>query len=346
MWRTVDLADCGSEWLQAKGVADIRGGNPGAILYFHGGAFITCGLNTHRRLVSRISYSAKQPVLNVGYRQMPYEPITESVADGVDGFRWLLEQGYAAEDITIAGDSAGGYLAFSVARAVIDKGWGQPAGVVAISPLLDFDPAGKQGHRNADRCETFPMNAVAKLSRRVAAHGHPPRHLGPPRRPGQHAARRHATRADPHRLQRGAHGRCRADGQPPRLRRRPVRSPGVGPPGPRVPGRCRLGARGPLGDRARSVRSCAASPSGRPPARRRSQHPSRQRTPEPGRRPYAERCEPHRTRRRARQEVRDSSGSRTPDGPARSGTSGSATPCASWPAARSSHCPTSSDTRP
>src|SRR3954471_5364658 len=138
MWRSVDLADCGSEWLQAKGVSDIHGGaessgRAGAILYFHGGAFLTCGLNTHRRLVSRISYAAKQPVLNVGYRQMPYEPITESVADGVDGFRWLLAKGYAPENITIAGDSAGGYLAFSVARAVIDQGWGTPAGVVAIS---------------------------------------------------------------------------------------------------------------------------------------------------------------------------------------------------------------------
>lgn len=164
MWRSVDLASCGSEWLQAKGVTDIDAGNEGAILYFHGGAFLTCGLNTHRRLVSRISYAAKQPVLNVGYRQMPYEPINESVVDGLDGFRWLLEQGYSADNITIAGDSAGGYLAFSVARAVIDKGWGQPAGVVAISPLLDLDPAGKQGHRNANRCQTFPMNAIAKLS--------------------------------------------------------------------------------------------------------------------------------------------------------------------------------------
>lgn len=164
MWRHVDLPTCGSEWLQAKGVSDLHGGTRGAILYFHGGAFLTCGLNTHRRLVSRISYASKQPVLNVGYRQMPYEPITESVADGVTGFRWLLDQGYAPEDITIAGDSAGGYLAFSVARAVMDKGWGQPAGVVAISPLLDFDPTGKQGHRNANRCQTFPMHAVAKLT--------------------------------------------------------------------------------------------------------------------------------------------------------------------------------------
>jgi acetyl esterase/lipase len=162
-WRHVDLNDCGAEWLQAKGVSDIHGGNNGAILYFHGGAFLTCGLNTHRRLVSRISYASAQPVLNVGYRQMPYEPITESVADGVNAFRWLLDQGYAPGDITIAGDSAGGYLAFSVARAVMDNAWGQPAGVVALSPLLDFDPTNKQGHRNADRCQTFPINAFTKL---------------------------------------------------------------------------------------------------------------------------------------------------------------------------------------
>lgn len=164
MWRTVDLASSSSEWLQAKGVKDISGGNDKAILYFHGGAFLTCGLNTHRRLVSRISFASKQPVLNVGYRQMPYEPITESIADGLDGFTWLIDQGYRPEDITIAGDSAGGYLAFSVARAVIDRGWGTPAGVVALSPLLDFDPAGKQVHRNAHRCQTFPMHAVAKLT--------------------------------------------------------------------------------------------------------------------------------------------------------------------------------------
>lgn len=163
-WRTVELGQCPSEWLMAKDVRDVHGGNPHAILYFHGGAFLTCGLNTHRSLVSRISYAAGQPVLNVGYRQMPAEPITESVADGVVAFRWLLDQGYRPEHITIAGDSAGGYLAFSVARAVLDAGWGRPAGVVAISPLLDVDSTRKRNHPNADRCATFPLNALERFT--------------------------------------------------------------------------------------------------------------------------------------------------------------------------------------
>lgn len=163
-WRSVDLGPCSSEWLMAKDVRDVNGGNPGAVLYFHGGAFLTCGLNTHRNLVSRISYASGQPVLNVGYRQMPLEPITESVADGVVAFRWLLDQGYRPEDITIAGDSAGGYLAFSVARAVLDAGWGRPAGVVAISPLLDVDSTRKRNHPNANRCEVFPLNALERFT--------------------------------------------------------------------------------------------------------------------------------------------------------------------------------------
>ena len=182
-WRTIDLSDCKSEWLQAKGVDDLTHGNAGAILYFHGGAFLTCGLNTHRRLVSRISYAAEQPVLNVGYRQMPYEPITESVGDGVDGFRWLLEQGYKAENITIAGDSAGGYLAFSVARAVMDKGWGRPG-----RRRRHLTAARLRLRRQEESPQRQPLPDVPAERRRQAqrgdtAHGHPSRH------------RRHTARA-------------------------------------------------------------------------------------------------------------------------------------------------------
>lgn len=163
-WRTIDLGPCGAEMVRAPGVSDLHGGNDRVVLYFHGGAFLTCGLNTHRRLVARISGASSQPVLNVGYRQMPYEPIAESVADGVASFAWLIEQGYAAENITIAGDSAGGYLAFSVARAVIDAGHGRPAGVVAISPLLDVDATAKRAHRNANRCQVFPIEALERFT--------------------------------------------------------------------------------------------------------------------------------------------------------------------------------------
>lgn len=161
--RRVSVGAADAEWVAGKGVSDPRADDR-VILYLHGGAFLTCGLNTHRRLVSRISTAAGQPVLNLAYRQMPDVSITEAINDGVDAFRWLLDQGFSAERITVAGDSAGGYMAFAISRAVVDAGWGQPAGVVAISPLLDLESDGKRAHRNAHRCDVFPLVALERFT--------------------------------------------------------------------------------------------------------------------------------------------------------------------------------------
>jgi len=163
--RRVSVGAAEAEWVTGTGVGEANAvAGDHVILYLHGGAFITCGLNTHRRLVSRISSASGQSVLNLAYRQMPNVSITHTIEDGVDAFRWLLDQGFAAENITVAGDSAGGYLAFAIARKVIDSGWGTPAGVVAISPLLDLESDTKRAHRNADRCDTFPLSALERFS--------------------------------------------------------------------------------------------------------------------------------------------------------------------------------------
>lgn len=164
--RRVSVGAAEAEWVTGEGVAEPSAANgDSVILYLHGGAFITCGLNTHRGLVSRISSASGQAVLNLAYRQMPEVSITNAINDGIDAFRWLLDQGYTADRITVAGDSAGGYMAFGIARAVIDAGWGKPAAVIAISPLLDLKSDAKRAHRNADRCDLFPLSALERFSK-------------------------------------------------------------------------------------------------------------------------------------------------------------------------------------
>lgn len=157
--QRVRLENCDAEWIHARNVVGET-----VVLYLHGGGFLTCGLNTHRRLVTRISASARAAVLSVDYRMMPRHPIGDSVADGVDGYRWLLGQGFGAGQIVIAGDSAGGYLTFLTARALADLGLPRPAGLVALSPLMDMDPAGKLAHPGADRCAVFPRSVLAALA--------------------------------------------------------------------------------------------------------------------------------------------------------------------------------------
>ena len=174
--RRVDLPTCPAELLWAPGAAPpaaqvgmdgtaVGGGMDGtAVLYLHGGAFLCCGLTTHRHLVSRISATTGAPVLAVGYRMLPRHPIRRAVEDGLDGLRWLVAHGHPAERVVIAGDSAGGFLTFAVAHEAVRLGIGRPAGTVALSPLTDLDPRGKLDHPNSHRCAVFPRRAVAVLS--------------------------------------------------------------------------------------------------------------------------------------------------------------------------------------
>jgi acetyl esterase/lipase len=158
----VDLPECHGEWVRGDGIPALEPGAP-VVLYLHGGGFLSCGLTTHRGLVSRLSSRTGQPVLSVAYGQMPRHSIADSVSHCVAALGWLREQGVRTEDVTLVGDSAGGYLAFCVARAAIDAGWGTPAGVVGLSPLLDLDPTRKLAHPNARTCHTFSAAAIARL---------------------------------------------------------------------------------------------------------------------------------------------------------------------------------------
>lgn len=156
----VCLDDCPAEWIRAGTTSSRR-----AILYLHGGAFLTCGLNTHRSLVTRLSKAADACVLNVGYRMLPSHPVSEAIDDALSGLRWLHRRGYDDSDIVVAGDSAGGYLAFATVLAAIRSRLAKPAGVATVSPLTDTDPAAKLHHRNARRCSMFSGAALSALSR-------------------------------------------------------------------------------------------------------------------------------------------------------------------------------------
>jgi acetyl esterase/lipase len=92
------------------------------------------GLRTHRGLVARIAARSDAVAFSVAYRQLPGAPLFVSMADALQAYRRLFDQGHRPEDIVIAGDSAGGFLAFTTALAALRGGLPAPAGIVALSP--------------------------------------------------------------------------------------------------------------------------------------------------------------------------------------------------------------------
>lgn len=106
--------------------------------YVHGSAYVICSTGTHRKLIAQLSEAAGVPFFSVEYRLAP-EHLFPAAADDVEaGYRWLLAQGYAASDVVIGADSAGGHLTCDMLLACAGEANFRPAGVVLFSPLIDL----------------------------------------------------------------------------------------------------------------------------------------------------------------------------------------------------------------
>jgi acetyl esterase/lipase len=153
----IALAHCNGQLVRAGGVLPADGTRR-AVLYLHGGAFLTCGAYSHGRLVSMLSSFADSPVLVPNYRKLPKHSITEALDDCYDGYRWLRRNGYQPHQIVLAGDSAGGYLALALAQRLLECGE-QPAALVAMSPLLQLATQPKTIHPNIGSDAMFSPKA-------------------------------------------------------------------------------------------------------------------------------------------------------------------------------------------
>lgn len=163
----VNLPNASAQLVRASGVLPADGTRR-VVLYLHGGAFLTCGANSHGRLVEALSKFADAPILVVNYRLMPKHSIGMALDDCHDGYRWLRLLGYDPDQIVLAGDSAGGYLALSLAQRLQREGE-EPAALVAISPLLQLAKEEKQAHPNSKTDAMFPPKAFDALTEIVAS---------------------------------------------------------------------------------------------------------------------------------------------------------------------------------
>ncbi|WP_241153755.1 alpha/beta hydrolase [Nocardioides pantholopis] len=102
-------------------------GDAGPLLvFFHGGGFIYCDLETHDAGCRFLAERSGVRVLSVEYRLAPEAPFPAAHDDAVAAYRWVLENldtlGADRDRLAVGGDSAGGNLAASVAITAAQEG--------------------------------------------------------------------------------------------------------------------------------------------------------------------------------------------------------------------------------
>lgn len=140
-----------AEWIHPEGSPDSPVSTGRAILYTHGGGYVTGNCIDHRAHVARFVQATGTGALLYDYRLAPEFPFPAAMEDTLVAYAWLINQGLPPGKIIIVGESAGGGLCLASLLAIRDQGLPLPAAGLALSPWLDLTCQSPSYQTNARR---------------------------------------------------------------------------------------------------------------------------------------------------------------------------------------------------
>ncbi len=113
------------------------------VMYFHGGGWVVCDLETHDSVCRTLCKKAQAVVVSVDYRLSPEHKFPLPLDDCYTATKYISENaasmGIDPSRLTVAGDSAGGNLACAVALLARDRNGPAIAHQFLIYPVTDFN---------------------------------------------------------------------------------------------------------------------------------------------------------------------------------------------------------------
>lgn len=132
----------------------VGAGERPAIVFFHGGGWVTGDLDSHDGICRRLATATRSVVISVGYRRAPEHPFPIPLTDAVDATAWVASHadalGIDPTKLALAGDSAGGNLAAATAILARDHDGPQIAMQVLIYPPFDAAMSTDSYRNNAE----------------------------------------------------------------------------------------------------------------------------------------------------------------------------------------------------
>jgi len=121
------------------------------LVYFHGGGWVICNLDTHDSVCRSLANGASCIVVSVDYRLAPEHKFPAAVDDAYAATQWVADSanlinGDSAR-ITVGGDSAGGNLAAVVSLMAREKGGPSLVYQVLIYPVTNVSSFDTNSYR-------------------------------------------------------------------------------------------------------------------------------------------------------------------------------------------------------
>ncbi|MFM0721313.1 alpha/beta hydrolase [Paraburkholderia strydomiana] len=175
--RTVSANGVPAKWISPDSGTSSSAHTGRVILYLHGGGFYSGSSDSHRVLAATLAKDAQANVLLIDYRRMPEAVYPAQIDDAVASYEWLLQQGYSASHIALAGESAGGNLVVELALRLRAAHRPLPTSIVAMSPIMDLTASGESTQTNAARDPLLTRKGLLDVTA-VYMHGVDPRNPG------------------------------------------------------------------------------------------------------------------------------------------------------------------------
>lgn len=125
-----------------------------ALVYFHGGGWVTGDVDTHEGICRTLANAAGCVVASVDYRCAPEFKFPTAADDAYAATCWVAREGATlgvdASRIAVCGDSAGGNLAAVVALMARDRGGPRLTFQALVYPVTDCDFDNASYRENAD----------------------------------------------------------------------------------------------------------------------------------------------------------------------------------------------------
>ncbi len=136
--RHVTITPFAAPGVVAEMIAPVGGSAPGAILYFHGGGYVSGSVASHRNIVARLVKATGVKALSFEYGLAPERPFPAGLENALDAYAALVAGGENPKSIVLAGDSAGAGLALATLLAIRQRAEALPAAVAVLSPWVDL----------------------------------------------------------------------------------------------------------------------------------------------------------------------------------------------------------------